>query len=115
MPATLIDPDYGFVELDFTAGKAAGSPPDFVVDVYHAVETLEVVQKRYLKELEDAGRHAEAHRGELLRRWAGAVFGGNPGVDPARLSVAVLERALQVVFAELVRLKKNAPASGTPG
>lgn len=114
MPATVIDPDYGLIDLNFTPGKAETDPPDFTIDVYDAVEKYQIVQKKYLKELEAENRNADASQAEVLKRWAAAVFTGNDQVKPSAFSTAVCKRALVALLSAQSELKKKESVSSTP-
>ncbi len=104
-----IDPQDGFVEFEFV-----GLDAPVRVDVYHAHETFRLVQRAYLKGLEDEGRQAEADMAEVMKRWAVKFFGKVPGLDPASWSLAGCTAVLDGVLEALAGEKKDEPGSSTP-
>lgn len=104
-----IDPQEGFVEFEFV-----GLDAPVKVDVYHAYEVYRLMQRTYLKRLEDEGRQAEADLSEVMKWWAVKFFGKVPGLDPASWSLVACSAVLDGVLEAMNDEKKDEPGSSTP-
>lgn len=109
----IIDPELGFVEFTFSATPTDGEP-DAVIDVYHATELFITVNRRYMKELEDAGKVDEFSRSVLVRRWLELLFKPHPKVKVDKLSDSALAQVEKYIYLEVDRLKKKGSESDTP-